>query len=430
MVDFEEDEFNPQNGFIYVQLPNVLLEYKDLSIGAKVLWAKLAQHARGAGECWPKQDTLAQEISLAVPTIIAKMEELEEKKFIRKYIPQGEDVIKHRTNRYRFLRHKCFSDGTASPEDISLVPDLKGSEVPNYKPCSSIKKVHYNEKENTSYSLKESSKELSLAERRLVTPIPTTRQKMHLLAKDVSPSLKKEEEKKKPPNTIVPSKIQPYLDIWHKYSLKNHCNNTVYFEKTVEVLKQALTGTFFNGKKDLSEYKGEKIDLEVWERSVSNFALLAHNDDYFPNNKAPLQSLYIHTFLYNPYGSERSMFIKCLTEEPKKKFQIRNDYHPEITEALKKICIDELKLPLTDRDGDLLVQASQRLMQYFDCNKNKIVDYVHNAKPRYKRIEILWEALKSRNKLNRITVYYFVSDITYNQTIPMYLRQKGLWNEY
>lgn len=64
----------PLHGF--AKLPNAVLFDRELSSGALRLYAVLVHHARQRGECWPRQETLAAELSVSdrmVRTYIGKL---------------------------------------------------------------------------------------------------------------------------------------------------------------------------------------------------------------------------------------------------------------------------------------------------------------------------------------------------------------------
>jgi hypothetical protein len=60
---------NPHRLWVGAFVPNWLMEIPEVSPGAKLLYARLAQHAGQNGECYPGQDTLARELATAVRTV-------------------------------------------------------------------------------------------------------------------------------------------------------------------------------------------------------------------------------------------------------------------------------------------------------------------------------------------------------------------------
>jgi predicted transcriptional regulator len=151
-MSHEIDTYRMFNGSI---LPNWLLERKELSHGAKIVYARLCQF-RGKGDiCKPKRVTLAGEIGMSVRQTDRYIEELIETGLIRK-----QQMGLHRSNRYFFLRHpwieqcwtKCPDSTSASPsektpEETPILRDsLKESQITpsrelSGKPSGQVKKT-------------------------------------------------------------------------------------------------------------------------------------------------------------------------------------------------------------------------------------------------------------------------------------------------
>lgn len=118
------DQFNPYKLFVGSFIPNALLRYKGLSFGAKLTYARLSQYAGQDGQCFPKQETLADELGSSLSAIKRFIKELVDKQFINKKIPNGQDRFMHKTIRYSFLWHDCFKENF-SPQpktDLSAQP--------------------------------------------------------------------------------------------------------------------------------------------------------------------------------------------------------------------------------------------------------------------------------------------------------------------
>ena len=109
--------FNPYRTFVGSFIPNALMQFRGLSAGAKLVWARLAQFMGEKGECFPSIETLASETGLVSRYIIKLLFELEQKKFIKIERASGKDKLLHKTNRYYFLWHSIF-DSTSRSEQI------------------------------------------------------------------------------------------------------------------------------------------------------------------------------------------------------------------------------------------------------------------------------------------------------------------------
>jgi len=122
---------NPWRMFIGSMLPNWLQRRREVSQGAKLAYARLAQHAGRDGECFPKQVTLAAELGVSERTANEYVRTLTKFRLIEKERP-GLGM----SNRYFFLDHPWIHDhesqpGAAAsagqePQDSSA-PDRKNS---------------------------------------------------------------------------------------------------------------------------------------------------------------------------------------------------------------------------------------------------------------------------------------------------------------
>ena len=97
------EQFNPYRLFVGAFIPNALMKYTDLSQGAKLTWARLAQYAGEKGEAYPSLETLANDIGVKKLQAIQYLKELEKKQFIKVLRANGKDKFLHKTNRYIFL---------------------------------------------------------------------------------------------------------------------------------------------------------------------------------------------------------------------------------------------------------------------------------------------------------------------------------------
>lgn len=86
-------------------VPNRLLRDPNISHGAKLLWARLAQYDGSRGKCYPSQKTLAEELGISIWQVQYYIRELKAKKLIEVEYAQGPDIIRHLTPRYHFLKN-------------------------------------------------------------------------------------------------------------------------------------------------------------------------------------------------------------------------------------------------------------------------------------------------------------------------------------
>ena len=125
--------FVPYGLFTYATIPNVLMQYRGVSAGAKLVWARLCQHAGRSGRAYPKQETLAAELGTDVRTIQRLLTELVMAEFLQVVRPDGQDRLLHRANHYLFLWHPIFNAKSPVPEGVaeSAKADPTESVVPD-----------------------------------------------------------------------------------------------------------------------------------------------------------------------------------------------------------------------------------------------------------------------------------------------------------
>lgn len=115
------ERFNPYRHFVGSFIPNCLMSYPGLSLGAKLLWARLAQYAGQNGACYPSQQRLASDLGLSVRQIRRLISELVSKEFLEKEAPAYKDQIQGQTVKYFFLLHPIFrADGSVLPGRSNL----------------------------------------------------------------------------------------------------------------------------------------------------------------------------------------------------------------------------------------------------------------------------------------------------------------------
>ncbi len=96
--------FNPHGRFNGILIPEALVKFKGLSLGAKITYGRLARFAGQNGKCHPRQATLAREIGVTDRQVRTYLKELEDQRFI-KTIQKG----LRRPNEYEFLWHPLFN---------------------------------------------------------------------------------------------------------------------------------------------------------------------------------------------------------------------------------------------------------------------------------------------------------------------------------
>ena len=109
-------EFIPFKLFLGAIIPNAILELEDLTPGAKLVYARLSQHAGRDGRCFPSQKTLAKEVGMSENAVQIAIDLLVKKGFIKRINPTGKERLEHASCEYKFLWHKSFEAKHLTPE--------------------------------------------------------------------------------------------------------------------------------------------------------------------------------------------------------------------------------------------------------------------------------------------------------------------------
>lgn len=134
---------NPWRMFVGSMIPNWLQCRKEISPGAKLAYARLAQYAGKDGECFPKQETLAAELGVSERTANEYIRALVRFKLIEKERPGL-----GRANRYFFLDHPWIHEGqpesasgsTHERQETSVADQQKSSHQERQKTSAPINK--------------------------------------------------------------------------------------------------------------------------------------------------------------------------------------------------------------------------------------------------------------------------------------------------
>ena len=112
-------EYNPYKVFVGIFIPNLLIQNKNLSPGAKITFGVLCQFSGKNGVCCPRQEKIAERMGVSKRQVIRYIEELKKGELIL-VARQG----LHKPNYYKFLWRKEWTD-TSNQE----VTDLSFQEV-------------------------------------------------------------------------------------------------------------------------------------------------------------------------------------------------------------------------------------------------------------------------------------------------------------
>ncbi len=107
------EEFRPYKKFIGSMIPNSLMRYKEVSDGAKLCYGRLCQYNGKKGDAFPSYESLGRELGVTRRTAINRVNELEEKGFVKVYSNNGS------TNCYKFLWHEIFEEEINGKDNLT-----------------------------------------------------------------------------------------------------------------------------------------------------------------------------------------------------------------------------------------------------------------------------------------------------------------------
>jgi len=102
------EPFNPFKRFQVLVVPEPLARYRGLPPGAKLIYGRLLRYAGKNTECYPRVDTLGEEVGLGERQAQKHLRKLEVQGFIRtekRYNAKGQT-----SNSYWFLWHPIFDE--------------------------------------------------------------------------------------------------------------------------------------------------------------------------------------------------------------------------------------------------------------------------------------------------------------------------------
>jgi hypothetical protein len=129
---------NPYKMFLGAFLPNWLLRRQELSPGAKLCYARLAQYAGENGVCYPKQETLGEDLGVSRYQVLRYIAELKKVKLL-------ETRRESKGNIYLFLLHEwmeMFNVALHSPSDVANMPPDSVANMPHCIGRESLEENH------------------------------------------------------------------------------------------------------------------------------------------------------------------------------------------------------------------------------------------------------------------------------------------------
>lgn len=148
---------NPYKMFQGAFIPNALMEWRGLSQSAKLMWARLAQYAGKDGKCYPKIETLGEEIGISRVQAKRVIKELQDSSLILVKHASGKARLMHKTSEYYFLDHPVFRGGVFDTSGgIKNDPSGRVENDPSLEGSKMIRPIEENQ-------LRESNEDISMS---------------------------------------------------------------------------------------------------------------------------------------------------------------------------------------------------------------------------------------------------------------------------
>lgn len=112
--------FNPFGLFVGSFIPNCIQRLDYLTSSDKLVWGRLYQYSGQDGKCYPKQDTIAEELGMTKTTVRNSLDHLVDNGFISITKVTGTAKLMHQNNSYIFLWHSCFEYDSPCAKNLHL----------------------------------------------------------------------------------------------------------------------------------------------------------------------------------------------------------------------------------------------------------------------------------------------------------------------
>ena len=412
---------NMRSRFSYSPFPDYMFKNKNVSWAAKCCYCRLIHYAQVGKDdrCFPSQKTLSEDMNLSTRQIYSLIQELVTEGYIDIKKATGRDILDHVHDEYLFLNHPSCID-TFSEEKFSSSQDQ--NTLPGRDRGMSSDYINNIKKEDLSFS---KEKDYRFQKESELKPLLKKRQNKvpdRSLFKNLAPKVPLNKEKK----ILKPSvAVYSILDFWKNSGLHSPKETTKAHIQNIESLNQVL-----NGKKFEKEYTKEQILA-----SIKNFAIAATNLDYSPVKKSYFQKLYLHDFIFNPFGTngDRSLFLHFLDNPPEllakpvKSIPAKN---PALAKAVKnwylQNVLGDVKVEFTPWDENNFIVSSNKILEFYEKNKSNL--RLGLSSGIFDFAKLACEAVKadSRGDTTLIDPSWLQSDKTFSIRIPKYLKARDM----
>jgi hypothetical protein len=169
------ERFIPYRQFRSVLIPLSLVRCAGVSHGAKLCWGVLAYHAGERGDCYPLQETIANELGVSVESVKRYLVELRDQRLIE-IETHGHGRVHQ--NHYYFLWHELFDDGSKmtsrQTDDDRLDSTPRDTTTRQIRPARQVKNDSRDRSDSTP-PIKEEEIQLRDSVKRSTTAVATLR---------------------------------------------------------------------------------------------------------------------------------------------------------------------------------------------------------------------------------------------------------------
>jgi hypothetical protein len=428
--------FNPYKMYIGLFIPNFIAKNPNLSHLSKLCYGRLLQYSGKHGYCYPKQETLAEELASSVRSTERALAELIESNLIYVKHPTGKDRLIHAPNKYYFIK----------PKDIEVDPSL--DDLDDDGPVSSDGS---GERNNDVCKGRESLEvESGFINKTITEDFPN----LHSKAKKIREACKRRKQVLPETEESILDNLDPNItrifEHWIESGLVKHKVGNKTFLSIVHKLELAFSGKLFRGVEGFEKYATKKFMRKDVLDAITAHANSAFSLEYEPatqKSKEYLQKMSFDLFLYNPNGSDRkhqSFFIHYLENGAKKvseaavKKIATKDTHPDITKMLtdwySSFVMKGNNGHYSPSEMRTFITSSERIFN-FDHSKiyamNNLKFTLRCSEPHEVVAKLLLKMLEEQieDRDAKVTPSWLASDITFNESFPKFLRERNYISE-
>lgn len=226
----------------------------------------------------------------------------------------------------------------------------------------------------------------------------------------------------------IPSDIQDIFNYWKELGLRMPKKETKSYKNCIQKVKGLLSGTLFS----------KKYSIDIIKEVICSFSFAALDLQFEPANpiyKKKLSKITIADFILNEFNKNgnASLFKQYLKEPPKtlKQFTPVEDKYPAVSKQIKKTYQEKIlggtKTEITSSDEDCFRRASNKLIDFFKNNEDKVALNLKNSD----KVNLLFDSILKTVNENQVTITpgWLCSSNTINKRLPSYCFKQSVFQE-